>query len=137
MSTENIPTLVASTLVSWDLSPIQFLIAVNILFLLLGCLLDTATVVLVIVPLLIPACRELGIDLVHFGVITLVNLMIGMITPPYGILLFVINGTTRIPLADIIKGVLPFTGVLIFALVVMTVFPDLVLFVPRLFGYAG
>ncbi|WP_232728877.1 TRAP transporter large permease subunit [Marinomonas sp. ef1] len=137
MSTENIPTLVASTLVAWDLSPIQFLIAVNILFLLLGCLLDTATVVLVIVPLLIPACRELGIDLVHFGVITLVNLMIGMITPPYGILLFVINGTTRIPLADIIKGVLPFTGVLIFALVVMTVFPDLVLFVPRLFGYAG
>ncbi|PJE56384.1 TRAP transporter large permease [Marinomonas sp. BSi20584] len=137
VSTENIPTAVANTLVAWDLSPLQFLIAVNILFLLLGCLLDTATVVLVIVPLLIPACRELGIDLVHFGVITLVNLMIGMITPPYGILLFVINGTTRIPLADIIKGVLPFTGVLIFALVVMTVFPDLVLFVPRLFGYAG
>uniref|UniRef100_A6VRS0 TRAP transporter large permease protein n=2 Tax=Bacteria TaxID=2 RepID=A6VRS0_MARMS len=137
VSTENIPTAVANTLVAWDLSPLQFLIAVNILFLLLGCLLDTATVVLVIVPLLIPACRELGIDLVHFGVITLVNLMIGMITPPYGILLFVINGTTRIPLADIIKGVLPFTGVLIFALIVMTVFPDLVLFVPRLFGYAG
>lgn len=137
VSTENIPTAVANTLVAWDLSPLQFLIAINILFLLLGCLLDTATVVLVIVPLLIPACRELGIDLIHFGVITLVNLMIGMITPPYGILLFVINGTTRIPLADIIKGVLPFTGVLIFALIVMTVFPDLVLFVPRLFGYAG
>jgi tripartite ATP-independent transporter DctM subunit len=137
VSTENIPTVVANTLVAWDLSPLQFMIAVNVLFLLLGCLLDTATVVLVIVPLLIPACRELGIDLVHFGVITLVNLMIGMITPPYGILLFVINGTTRIPLADIIKGVLPFIGVLLFALIVMTVFPDLVLFVPRLFGYAG
>ncbi|RBP79624.1 TRAP transporter large permease [Marinomonas rhizomae] len=137
VSTENIPTVVANTLVAWDLSPLQFMIAVNVLFLLLGCLLDTATVVLVIVPLLIPACRELGIDLIHFGVITLVNLMIGMITPPYGILLFVINGTTRIPLADIIKGVLPFTVVLLFALVIMTVFPDLVLFVPRLFGYAG
>ncbi|WCN08738.1 TRAP transporter large permease [Marinomonas mediterranea] len=137
VSTENIPTAVANTLVAWDLSPLQFMLAINVLFLLLGCLLDTATVVLVIVPLLIPACRELGIDLVYFGVVTLVNLMIGMITPPYGILLFVINGTTRIPLADIIKGVIPFTGVLLFALAIMTLFPDLILFVPRLFGYMG
>ncbi|WP_191602710.1 TRAP transporter large permease [Marinomonas algicola] len=137
VSTENIPTAVANTLIAWELSPLQFMITVNILFLLLGCLLDTATVVLVIVPLLIPACRELGVDLVYFGVVTLVNLMIGMITPPYGILLFVINGTTRIPLADIIKGVIPFIAVLMCALLVMTLFPDLILFVPRLFGYAG
>ena len=137
VSTENIPTQVANTLVAWNLSELQFLIAVNILFLILGCLLDTATVVLVIIPLLIPACRELGIDLIHFGIVALVNLMIGMITPPYGILLFVINGTTGTPLTQIIKNVIPFAGVLLFALAVLTLFPDLVLFMPRLFGYAG
>ncbi len=137
VATENIPTQVANTLVAWNLSQLEFLIAVNILFLILGCLLDTATVVLIIIPLLIPACRELGIDLIHFGVVALVNLMIGMITPPYGILLFVINGTTGTPLSDIIKNVLPFAGVLLFALAVLTSFPDLVLFMPRLFGYLG
>ena len=137
VATENIPTQVANTLVAWNLSQLEFLIAVNILFLALGCLLDTATVVLIIIPLLIPACRELGIDLVHFGVVALVNLMIGMITPPYGILLFVINGTTGTPLSDIIKNVMPFAGVLLFALAVLTLFPDLVLFMPRLFGYLG
>lgn len=137
VSTENIPTLVANTLVDWNLSQLQFLFAVNVLFLILGCLLDTATVVLVIIPLLIPACRELGIDLVHFGVVSLVNLMIGMITPPYGILLFVINGTTGTPLAQIIKSVIPFAGVLLIVLAVLILFPDLVLFVPRMFGYPG
>lgn len=137
VSTENIPTQVAQTLVEWNLSQLEFLIVVNILFLILGCILDTATVVLVIIPLLIPACKELGIDLIHFGVVALVNLMIGMITPPYGILLFVINGTTNIPLVQIIKNVVPFIGVLLIALAVLTAFPDLVLFVPRLFGYMG
>lgn len=137
VSTENIPTQVATTLVEWNLSELEFLLAVNVLFLILGCLLDTATVVLVIIPLLVPACRELGIDLIHFGVISLVNLMIGMITPPYGILLFVINGTTGTPLAHIIKNIVPFVGVLLIALITLTLFPDLVLFMPRVFGYAG
>ena len=137
VATENIPTQVAALLASWDLSNFQFLLTVNVIFLVLGCLLDATTVILVIVPLLVPACRELGVDLVHFGVITVVNLMIGLITPPYGILLFVINGTTKIPLASIIKQVIPFIGVLLVALFIMTAFPDLVLFMPRVFGYQG
>ena len=90
-----------------------------------------------IIPLFIPACRELGIDLVHFGVIAVVNCMIGLITPPYGILLFVINAVTRIPLVEIIREIWLFLGVLIIALLVMIRFPDLVLWLPRLFGYAG
>jgi len=137
VATENIPTQVAGLLASWNLTTFQFLMVVNVTFLILGCLLDATTVILVIVPLLIPACRELGVDLVHFGVITVVNLMIGLVTPPYGILLFVINGTTRIPLASIIRQVIPFIIVLLGALFTMTAFPDLVLFMPRVFGYAG
>ena len=93
--------------------------------------------ILVIIPLFLPTCRALGIDLVHFGVVAVVNTMIGLITPPYGILLFVINAVTKIPLGEIIREVLPFLGVLILALAVMILVPDVVLFLPRLFGYAG
>ncbi|HEX9720467.1 MAG TPA: TRAP transporter large permease, partial [Ramlibacter sp.] len=103
VASENIPAQVAKAFVGLDTSPITFMIAVNVFLLLLGCLLDASTIILVIVPLFIPACRVLGIDLVYFGVITVVNCMIGLVTPPYGILLFVINATTGIPLRSIIR----------------------------------
>ncbi len=137
IATENVPTQIAGVISALDLSPIAFLLLVNLIYLLLGFLLDATTVILVIVPLFIPACRELGIDPVHFGVVTIVNLMIGLITPPYGILLFVINGTTDIPLAGIIKQVIPFIIMLLGALSVMIFLPDLILFLPRQFGYQG
>ena len=82
-----------------NFSPLAFLLLVNVILLLLGCLLDASTIILVILPLFIPTCRALGIDLVHFGVVAVVNCMIGLITPPYGMLLFVINATTGIPAA--------------------------------------
>lgn len=137
VASENIPATMAASLQGLDISPLAFLIAVNILFLILGCILDATTIILVIVPLFIPTCQHLGIDLVHFGVVTVVNCMIGLITPPYGVLLFVINATTGIPLRDIIKEIWLFIGVLIFALAIMIFVPETVLFVPRLFGYAG
>jgi TRAP-type C4-dicarboxylate transport system permease large subunit len=105
--------------------------------LLFGCLLDATTIILVIMPLFLPTCRELGIDLVHFGVVAVVNCMIGLITPPYGILLFVINAVTHIPLGEIIREVWLFVGVLIAALAAMILFPGFVLTLPRMFGYPG
>ena len=105
--------------------------------LLLGCILDATTIILVIIPLFIPTCRELGIDLVHFGVVAVVNCMIGLITPPYGILLFVINAATQIPLAEIIREVWLFLAVLVVALVILILWPGLVLWMPRQFGYLG
>ncbi len=137
VASENIPDLVASRLVGLDISPLAFLIGVNILLLLLGCVLDASTIILVIIPLFLPSCRELGIDLVHFGVVAIVNCMIGLITPPYGILLFVINAVTRIPLGEIIREVLPFLVVLVLALLAMILVPGIVLFLPRLMGYQG
>jgi TRAP-type C4-dicarboxylate transport system permease large subunit len=104
---------------------------------LLGCVLDATTIILVIVPLFIPAARALGIDLVHFGVLVVVNSMIGLITPPYGILLFVINAVTGIPLREIIVEIWGFLAVLVLALIIMILSPGLVLWLPRLFGYAG
>ena len=137
VASENIPGRMASLLVDMDISPLEFLLAVNLLILLLGCVLDATTIILVIIPLFLPACRELGIDLVHFGVVAVVNCMIGLITPPYGILLFVINAVTRIPLAEIIREVLPFLAVLILALLALILFPGITLFLPRLLGYQG
>jgi TRAP-type transport system large permease protein len=109
VASENIPGLVAQQLVGLDIDPLVFLLSVNVLLLLLGCLLDATTLILVIIPLFLPACRELGIDLVHFGVVAVVNCMIGLITPPYGILLFVINGVTGHPAGEIIREIWPFT----------------------------
>lgn len=137
VASENIPSLMASALVGLDVSPIVFLCGVNILILLLGCVLDATTIILVILPLFLPTCRELGIDLVHFGVVAVVNCMIGLITPPYGILLFVINAVTSIPLGEIIREVLPFLFILVVALIVMILVPDLILFLPRQLGYQG
>ena len=137
VASENIPTMMAKALVGLDVSPLAFLIGVNLLFLVLGCVLDATTIILVIIPLFLPTCRELGIDLVHFGVVAIVNCMIGLITPPYGILLFVINAVTRIPLAEIIREVWLFIAVLVAALLAMILFPEIVLFLPKLMGYQG
>lgn len=134
---ENIPNMMSDALVGLDVHPIVFLLGVNLLILLLGCILDATTIILVIVPLFIPTCRELGIDLVHFGVLVVVNSMIGLITPPYGILLFVINAVTGIPLREIIAEIWAFLLVLIFALLLMIFFPSVVLWLPRMFGYPG
>ncbi|WIV49596.1 TRAP transporter large permease [Marivivens sp. LCG002] len=137
VSDQKIPEMVARAMVGLDVSPLVFLLMVNLIILALGCLLDASTIILVIIPLFIPTCRELGIDLVHFGVVAVVNCMIGLITPPYGILLFVINAVTGIPLAEIIKEIWAFLVALVLALLAMILFPDMVLFLPRLLGYQG
>lgn len=134
---ENVPQTISSMFAGADISPLMFILLVNLLVLLLGCVLDATVIILVIIPLFIPTCRELGIDLVHFGVLVVVNSMIGLITPPYGILLFVINAVTGIPLKEIIGEIWAFFGVLLLALLVMILFPDIVLWLPRLFGYQG
>lgn len=137
VASENIPTVVANALVDLDVHPLVFLLAVNLLLLVLGCFLDASTIILVIIPLFIPTCRALGIDLVHFGVVAVVNCMIGLITPPYGILLFVINAVTRIPLVEIIREIWLFLAALLVALLLLILIPDITLMLPRALGYAG
>ena len=134
---ENIPQTLSALLAGAEISPIIFLLLINLLILLVGCILDATVIILVIVPLFIPTCEALGIDLVHCGVLVVVNSMIGLITPPYGMLLFVINAVTDIPLREIIGEIWSFLAVLIFALLIMIFSPNLVLWLPRLFGYQG
>ena len=128
---ENIPQMISELFEGSAISPLAFLLLVNVMVLLLGCILDATVIILVIIPLFIPTCNALGIDLIHFGVLIVVNSMIGLITPPYGMLLFVINAVTGIQLKEIIREVWPFLGILIAALLVMTLVPEIVLWLPR------
>lgn len=137
VASENIPNRLAGLLMDLDVTPIVFIIGVNILLLGLGALLEATTIILVILPLFIPACTHLGIDLIHFGVIAVINTMIGLITPPFGMLLFVINGVTGIPLGEIIRETWIFIVVLIAALFVLIMVPEIVLWLPHQFGYKG
>jgi tripartite ATP-independent transporter DctM subunit len=137
VAAENIPQTMAGVLAQQHFSPLVFLFIVNIILLALGCILDASTIILVILPLFIPTCRALGIDRVHFGVVAVVNCMIGLITPPYGVVLFVLNAVTGIPLRTIIREIWPFIGVLVVALILMILFPDVVLWLPHQFGYKG
>jgi tripartite ATP-independent transporter DctM subunit len=134
---ENIPDAISAWLQGFELSQVGFLLLINVLLLVLGCLLDASTILLVIVPILIPAAQAMGVDMVHFGLVVVMNLMIGLITPPYGILLFVMAGITRAPMLAIVRDLAPFLAALIGALLFLTYMPDLVLWLPRLFGYSG
>jgi C4-dicarboxylate transporter, DctM subunit len=137
VTVENVPNSVSVLLTNWELSPTGFLILVNVLLLLLGCVLEGTTILLIIVPVLIPTAQALDIDMVHFGVMVVVNIMLGLITPPYGLLLFIMTRIAEVPLRDLVREVLPFLWAMIGALVLITFFPDLVLWLPRLLGYGG
>nr|CAD6615290.1 TRAP dicarboxylate transporter subunit DctM [Rhizobium sp. Khangiran2] len=134
---ENIPDSLRVMLTSMDLSPIGFLILVNIILLLLGCVLEGTAILLIIVPVFIPTAQALGIDLVHFGVVVVVNIMLGLVTPPYGLLLFIMTNISGSPVRDIIRDALPFLFWMVLSLVIITFVPDSVLWLPRLLGYQG
>jgi C4-dicarboxylate transporter, DctM subunit len=137
ITAENIPRMLSGFLKGYDLSPLGFLLATNVLLLILGCFLEGTTILLVIVPVLLPTAAALGVDPVHFGVVAVVNIMIGLITPPYGLLLFMMVKIANVTLKDLVREVMPFLYAMIGALALITLFPDLVLFLPRLMGYKG
>jgi C4-dicarboxylate transporter, DctM subunit len=137
VTVENIPNSLRIFLSGYDLSAIGFLLMVNVILLVLGCVLEGTAILLIIVPVFIPAAQALGIDMVHFGVMVVVNIMLGLVTPPYGLLLFVMKSLTGVPLRDIVRDVLPFLGAMIIALAIITFVPETVLWLPRMFGYGG
>jgi len=137
ITVENIPKTLSAILSAYQMSPLAFLVAVNVLLLALGCFLEGTTIILVILPVLLPTAKALGIDPVHFGVMAVVNIMLGLVTPPYGLLLFMMTKIADVPLRDIVREALPFLAVMIGALALIMLFPDLVLFLPRMLGYKG
>ncbi|GGA28353.1 TRAP transporter large permease [Neptunicoccus cionae] len=130
-----VPTQITDFLTAIDAGPIQFLLAVNICFLIAGMFIDPNSALLILVPPLFPVAMALGVDPVHFGMIVTLNISLGMITPPFGLDIFVASSTLQKPVLSIIKGVWPFVFVNILVLLVITYVPQISLFIPKmLFG---
>ena len=135
IANERLADSLVTAIAAMQLSQMQFMLVVNLFFLVLGCFLDGSVMMLVFVPLLMPSVRALGIDLTYFGIVVTLNFMIGLITPPYGLLLFVMSSLTRVPLIEIIREVWPFVLTLTVLLLILTRFPQIILFLPHAFGY--
>jgi C4-dicarboxylate transporter, DctM subunit len=131
VANEGVPQLIQSTFIAWHLSPIKFLLCVDLLMLLLAVVLDEVTILLVIVPLLVPIAQGLGIDLIHFGIVVVLNMMAGLTLPPHGLLLFVMSGLTGTPLAEIFREVPPFILAILAIVLAVTFFPEIALWLPR------
>ncbi|UCG77270.1 MAG: TRAP transporter large permease [Nitrospirota bacterium] len=132
---EQVPAHMAEALLGITTNKWVLLLLFNLLFLVLGCFVDTIVLLLIVVPIVLPVARAAGIDLVHFGIVIVLNMMIGLITPPFGMLLFIVSGLTDTPLSRIIKEMVPFLFILIAVLFLCTYVPGIVMFLPRLVGY--
>ena len=131
---EHIPDTVATFLLGVTDNKYVLLLLINIVFLILGMFVDTMCIILVFIPIVLPLVMELGIDPVHFGVVITLNMMIGLSTPPFGMLLFVVSGISGTPLKSVIKEILPMLMVLFAVLIVITYIPSLVTFIPSMMG---
>ncbi len=137
ITSEQVAVQLAAYIASLNLSAIVFMLLVNVMFLILGTVLDGAVMLLVFVPVLLPSVNALGIDLVQFGVVVILNFMIAMITPPYGLILFVLGSLTGVPMKEINREIWQFCIPLSMVMFLMIFFPSITLWLPRQFGYLG
>jgi tripartite ATP-independent transporter DctM subunit len=132
---EGIPQSLAETVIGWQLDPIMFLLAVNLLLLIFGLCFEPLPGVMVLVPILAPIAHALGIDPTHFAIVVIVNLTIGMITPPIGTLLFVVSSVVRIRVSDIMREMPPFLIAYGVILMLLTFIPEISTWLPGISGY--
>lgn len=138
LTTERIPQAITETIVAWGLQPWTFLIVVNILLLIAGNFMEPSAIILILAPILFPIAMELGIDPVHLGIIMVVNMEIGMITPPVGLNLFVTSGITGMPIMQVVRAALPWLSILLVFLIIITYVPIMSTWLPDLlFGPAS
>lgn len=135
LATQQIPQQLASTISSWTSNPYILLLLINIILLLVGCFLEGIASIIIMVPILLPLASQAGIDPLHFGIVVVMNLMIGLITPPLGLCLFVVSSVAQVELIRLIKVTFPFIMVEIVTLFIITYFPQIALFIPHLFNY--
>jgi C4-dicarboxylate transporter DctM subunit len=128
LTINGVPQAMSGGLTSLNLPPWGFLMAVNVILLVVGCFLDPTSAIIVLTPLFMPLVRALGIDPIHFGIVMTVNIAIGMFTPPFGLNIFVAQSVLGVPLDTIYRGVLPFAVVQIAALLIITYWPGLSLY---------
>ena len=134
LTREQIPQRMADAIVASGMGPIGFLIVVNLLLLVAGALMEPSSIILILAPILFPVAVALGIDPIHFGVMIVVNMEIGMITPPVGLNLFVASGITKAGLTEMSKAVLPWLYTMLVFLMMITYIPSISTFLPRALG---
>lgn len=133
LARERIPQEIAAYILNFSRDPRVIFLLINILLLIVGCFLETAAALIILIPVLLPVISQVGIDPLHFGVVAVVNLAIGMLTPPVGICLYVSSGIAGIPMERISRAIVPFVAVMVVDLFLITYFPSLVMVLPRLF----
>ncbi|PJG85542.1 C4-dicarboxylate TRAP transporter large permease protein DctM [Conservatibacter flavescens] len=134
LTTEQIPQLITQVVTDMNLQPWTFLIAVNIVLLIAGAFMEPSAVILILAPILFPIAMQLGIDPIHLGIIMVVNMEIGLITPPIGLNLFVSSAITGMPITDVIKAAMPWLLLLMFFLILITYIPAISLALPNWIG---
>jgi C4-dicarboxylate transporter DctM subunit len=132
LTTERIPQQIAETIIGWGMPAWQFLVVVNILLLIAGMFMEPTGIILIMAPILFPIATQLGIDPVHLGIIMVVNLEIGMVTPPIGLNLFVTAGITKMSIMKVARAALPWTMVLVAFLILITYVPAVTMFLPNM-----
>ncbi|MFT3801512.1 MAG: TRAP transporter large permease [Burkholderiaceae bacterium] len=135
LTIEGAPQALAKMIVDWNMGPVGFLIAVNILLLLFGIFMEPLPGVMILVPILAPIAAALGIDSTHFAIVVIVNLTLGMITPPVGGLLFVVSSTTSVPMRDLVRELWPFLWAQLVVLALLTAIPALSTWLPYSLGF--
>lgn len=134
LTLESIPEQLTRWVIEMHLTPVLFLVAVNILLLIAGNFMEPSSIVMIMVPLLLPIAKKLGIDPIHFGVIVTINMELGMLTPPVGLNLFVASGITGEPIKNVVKYVFPWFMVLLIGLLLVTYIPQISLWLPSHMG---
>lgn len=134
MSWERIPQLVTEMLTSVTSNPFVFLMIVNIFLLILGMFLEGTASLIILTPLLLPVAVSLGIDPIHLGIVMVVNITMGGISPPFGTLIFVVCSTLKLKVTEFIKESIPFIAALLIVLMIITYVPDVITFLPYLIG---
>jgi C4-dicarboxylate transporter DctM subunit len=132
MAESGIPAKLVQFTVDHGFATWQFLLAINALLLLLGCFLEVNATLLLVMPILAPALKPLGVDPVHFSIIFTHNMEIGLIHPPVGLNLFVLSTISQAPIGDVIRGILPFLVLLLIVLAIISYVPVLTLWLPTL-----
>ncbi|HGO5822978.1 TPA: C4-dicarboxylate TRAP transporter large permease protein DctM [Mannheimia haemolytica] len=134
LTTEQIPQLITATVVEWNLQPWTFLLVVNIVLLIAGAFMEPSAIILILAPILFPIAVQLGIDPIHLGIIMVVNMEIGLITPPIGLNLFVASAVSKMPLSDVIRAAMPWLLLLLTFLILITYIPAISLALPNWIG---
>ena len=132
VSVEQVDKTLAAVMTSLHLGKVSFLLVVNIVFIVLGCFLDVNVIQLVFVPIFIPIAKTLGFDMVHFGVMLCLNMMMGLATPPFGMLLFIVSGIGKCSMQKVVKEILPMLAIIVCVLLLISFVPQTVMWLPNL-----